>query len=434
MNIFFKIGIVFDRKSVLSPCDDVRTGITSARFADTQFLAANRLTEEKRPKTAFEYMLQNMQLSAFMGTDGNSIFQVNKDLSVAAGKQITMRLRAPLQGEGGGNDSDMEGNEEVLSFFNYLVTVAERNNAVRSKGIMSEQYTSIDIIREATEALMGDWAPERLENDLIYAICGLGNGGTYVGEGTSDIQTVNEHAPSSSRIIYGGQTNAGVVTTETSVSLIGDGGATDYKNYLFGTKTIDSMHIKAVMAAPKFRPIKINGKGYYVLFIHPLQGMDLQYDTNWNTTQQNANVRGLMNPLFGKSGMSDQMQRMFSGIKGIWNDVIVYELERLPTRITGESFEDPNTATNIVDSNIADGTARICRAVMCGAQAGCIAWAQPWRKHQKDFDYGRKPGVGVDSIYGVSKTVWNDPGVDQDANTVQQDFATIVADTAATER
>ena len=152
--------------------------------------------------------------------------------------------------------------------------------------------------------------------------------------------------------------------------------------------------------------------------------------------QQNANVRGLMNPIFGKSGkgMTDQMERMFSGIKGIWNDVIVYELERLPTRISGESFEDPNTATNIVDTNIASGTARICRAVMCGAQAGCIAWAQPWRKHQKDFDYGRKPGVGVDSIYGVSKTVWNDPGANQDTNTVQQDFAAIVADTAATER
>ena len=403
-------------------------------MADTQFLSANRLAEEKWPKTAFEYMLQNMQLSAFMGTDGNSIFQVNKDLNVAAGKQITMRLRAPLQGEGGGNDSDMEGNEEALSFFNYLVTVAERNNAVRSKGIMSEQYTSIDIIREATEALMGDWAPERIENDLIYAICGLGNGGTFAGEGTSDIETVNEHAPSSSRILYGGQSNAGEVTYETSASLIGDADSTDYKDYLFGTKVIDSMRIKAQLAAPKFRPIKIGGKGYYVLFIHPLQGMDLQYDDNWNETQQNANVRGLMNPIFGKSGMANQMERMFSGIKGIWNDVIVYELERLPTRVAGESFEDPATTTNIVDTNIVSGTARICRAVMCGAQAGCIAWAQPWKKHQKDFDYGRKPGVGVDSIYGVSKTVWNDPGIDQDTNTVQQDFATIVADTAATER
>lgn len=184
-------------------------------MADTQFLSANRLSEEKWPKTAFEYMLQNMQLSAFMGTDGNSIFQVNKDLKVAAGKQITMRLRAPLGGEGQGDDGDMEGNEEALSFFNFLVGVHERSHAVRSKGIMSEQYTSIDIIREATEALMGDWAPERLENDLIYAITGLGNGGTYVGEGTSEVATVNEHAPSSSRIIYGGQTNAGVVTTET---------------------------------------------------------------------------------------------------------------------------------------------------------------------------------------------------------------------------
>jgi len=399
-------------------------------MADTQFLTDNRLSEEKWPKTAFEYMLQNMQLSAFMGKDGNSIFQVNRDLSVAAGKQITMRLRAPLGGEGQGDDGDMEGNEEALSFFNFQVGVHERSHAVRAKGIMSEQYTSIDIIREATEALMGDWSPERLENDMVYALCGLGNAGTYVGEDTSEVKTVNEHAPSSSRILRAGQTNAGVVSTYANPAAL----TSTYTDYLFGTKIIDSMRIKAQLAAPKFRPIKINGKGYYVLFIHPLQGMDLQYDDNWNTTQQYANVRGLMNPLFGKQGMSDQMQRMFSGIKGIWNDVIVYELERLPTRITGESFEDPNTATNIFGATPADGTARMCRAVMCGAQAGCLAWAQPWKKHQKDFDYGRKPGVGVDSIYGVSKTVWNDPGIDQNTDTAQQDFATIVADTVATER
>lgn len=424
----------FDRMDVLSPSAVLQRGMLSVCFADTQFLAANRLTEEKWSKTAFEYMLQNMQLSAFMGTDGNSIIQVNKDLSVAAGKQVTMRLRAPLSGEGNGDDGDIEGNEEPLNFFNFLVEVHERSHGVRAKGVMTQQYTSIDIIREATEALMGDWAPERLENDLVYALCGLGNAGTYAGEGTSDIKTVNEHAPSANRILYGGQTNAGVATFETSVSLIGDGGATDYQNFLFGTKVIDRMKMRALLAAPKFRPVKINGKGYYVIFIHPLQGMDLQYDTNWNTTQQQANVRGLLNPLFGKTGMSNEMERMFSGVKGIWNDVIIYELERLPTRIAGESFENPNTATNIVHTNIASGTARICRAVLCGAQAGCLAWAKTWQKHMKDFDYGRKPGVAVDGVYGVSKTLWNDPGIDQDTNTAQEDFAVVVADTAATER
>lgn len=399
---------------------------------DTQILPANRLSESTWPETLFEYMIQNMQLSKFMGTQGKNIFEVNKDLTAAAGKDIIMRLRTPFQSEGGGDDSDID--PEKSDYFNFTVQVHERNNGWKAKGIMTEQYTRINLLRDAISGL-GDWAAEKLENDLVYALCGLGNGGLPASEdSTSNIKTVNAHAPSSSRILYGGQTNAGAATFETSDNLIGDGGASDYVNYLFGTKVIDAMRIRAQLAQPKFRPIRINGKGYYVLFIHPLQGMDLQYDTNWNNVQQNANIRGLMNPLFGKTGESDEMIRMFDGIKGIWNDVIIYECERLPSRVAGESFDDPDTATNLVHANIASGTARLCRAVLCGAQAGCIAWAQPWRKHEDKVDVNRKAIVGIDGIYGASKTVWNDPGNDQDTNTPQQDFATIVCDTAATER
>ena len=235
-------------------------------MARTQLLAANRLTEQVWPETAFEYMLENMQLSKFMGTDKNSLIQINKDLSVKPGNKVTCRLRMPLTEEGGYDDSDIEGNEEDMAWHNFPVEVHERSHGVRSNGKMTEQYTKIDIIRDATEALMGDWAPERLENDLVYALCGLGNGGGYVGE-ANNIETVNEHAPSSGRRLMMGQTVAGVVTTETTINALGDASATDYKNYLFGTKVIRKAKAKAVLAAPKFRPIKIGGKGYYVMFI-----------------------------------------------------------------------------------------------------------------------------------------------------------------------
>lgn len=399
---------------------------------DTQFLPANRLTESKWPETMFEYMLQNMQISKFMGTNGSNIIEVNKDLTAAAGKDIIMKLLLPFVTEGGGDDSDIEF--EASDYFNFKVEIHERNHGWKSKGIMTEQYTKINILRDAIKN-HGDWAAEKLENDIWYALCGLGNGGLPASDdATSVIKTVNAHAPSTNRILYMGQTNAGVAQKTTSDSLLGAGGASDYANWLFGTKVIDAMRIKAQLATPKFKPIKIAGKGYYVLFIHPLQGMDLQYDSNWNTVQQNANVRGLLNPLFGKTGESDEMLRMFDGIKGIWNDVIIYECERLPSRITGESFEDPDTATNLISAHIASGTARICRAVLCGAQAGCLAWGQYWKKHEDKVDVNRKAVIGIDGIYGVSKTVWNDPGVDQDTNTAQDDFATIVCDTCATER
>jgi hypothetical protein len=70
---------------------------------------------------------------------------------------------------------------------------------------------------------------------------------------------------------------------------------------------------------------------------------------------------------------------------------------------------------------------------MLGAQAAVLAWGQQWQRYTKDFDYGRKPGVATDAMYGASKTVFRDPGLNQSANTPQEDFATIVCDTVVKE-
>jgi N4-gp56 family major capsid protein len=390
------------------------------RFTDTQFLTANRLTEERWPETFFEYTLENMVLSKFVGSDSNSIIQTDKNLTKKAADKITMRLRMPLSNAGGYDDSDLEGNEEAMSFYNFPVEIHERGNAVRSAGKMTEKRTKINIRREATEAL-SDWAGEQLDNDFVYALSGLGNQGTYVGEGTSNINTVNEHAPSTNRILYIGQTAAGVVTSATSDATLGDGGASDYANYFFGTKIISIAKRKAILASPKMRPIRIRGQKYYVMLLHPWQVKALRLETGdhgWQVIQSRAGVRGLKNPLF---------QRMFDDAIGIYDNVILYEYERIQTRVAGEVFDSGDT----IDSNIVDGTAMVCRALFLGAQAGCLAWGQMPKRYEKDFDYNRKPGTATDMIYGVSKTVFNDPGANQNTNTAQDDYAVICVDTCA---
>jgi len=146
-------------------------------MADTQFLNANALTEEKWPETFFQYTLENMILSKFMGAGSDSIIQIDKNLTKAAGDKVTFRLRIPLSNAGGYDDSNLEGNEESLNFYNFPVTIHERGNAVRSAGKMTDKRTKVDIRREATEAL-GDWKAEQLDNDLVYALSGLGNQNT----------------------------------------------------------------------------------------------------------------------------------------------------------------------------------------------------------------------------------------------------------------
>lgn len=392
-------------------------------MANTQFLTANRLTEEKWPATFFEYTLANMLLSPLIGTDKNSAIVLDKNLAKGVGDKITMRLRIPLSNAGGYDDSDLEGNEEQLEFYNFPVSVHERGNAVRSAGKMTEQRTKISIIMEATEAL-GDWNAEMLENDLIYALSGLGNMNTYAGEGTSNIATVNESAPSTNRILYGGQTAAGAVSiSEANDAALGDGGAADALNHLFGTKIISVAKRKAMMASPKMRPIRINqlGKSFFVFLLHPYQIKALREETGdhgWQVIQSRAGVRGLENPLF---------QRLFDSAVGVYDDVILLECDRIQTRVAGEVFDSGDT----VDNYIVDGTYRVCRSLFIGAQAGCLAVAQNAKKYEKDFDYNRKPGVAFDHIYGVSKTVFNDPGANQSTNTAQDDYAVICVDTAA---
>lgn len=398
-------------------------------MARTSILNANQLTQRAWPQTVFLIMLENMQLSAMMGETNDWPIVIDRTLQGRPGDQVIFELDMPLSSAGGTDDSDIEGNEEAMSFFNFPVVIHERNHGVRSSGKMTDKRSAIKIRSKAAFAI-GRWSGEQVENDNIWGLSGLGNQNTYAGEGTSAILTVNEKTPSTNRIFYGGQTAAGVVTEETSDSLIGDGGATDYQNYLFGTKIITLIKIRAVLAFPKFKPVKIAGKNMYVIVIHPLHEKALIEETGaagWAQIQQNANVRGNRNPLFGKLGEGEM--RMFDGSVGVWQDVIIFVSERIETRVAGEVFDNGD----VVDTNIASGTARVARALLMGAQAGVIGWGQPWKRLERNFDYKRKPGTATDGIYATSKVRFRDPGAGQSTNTAQEDFAVFAVDTAVEE-
>ena len=398
-------------------------------MARTSILNANELTQKAWPQTVFRIQLENMQLSNMMSEGNDMPIVIDRTLQGRPGDQVIFELDMPLSSAGGTDDSDIEGNEEAMSFFNFPVTIHERNHGVRSAGKMTDKRSAVKIRSKAAFAI-ARWAAEQSENDMIWGLSGLGNQNTYSGEGTSAILTVNEKAPSSSRIFYGGQTAAGVVTSEATDSAIADAGGADYQNFLFGTKIITLIKIKAVLAFPKFKPIKINGKNMYVIIIHPLQEKALIEETGaagWAQIQQNANVRGSRNPLFGKLGEGEE--RIFDGSVGVWQDVIIYVSERIETRVAGEVFDNGDT----IDAGIVSGTSRVCRALFLGAQAGLFGWGQPWKRLERNFDYFRKPGTATDGLYGFSKTRFRDPGAGQNTNTAQADFAVWAVDTAAEE-
>ena len=396
-------------------------------MARTSILNANELTQKAWPQTVFRIMLENMQLSTLMSEGNDMPIVIDRTLQGRPGDQVIFELDMPLSSAGGTDDSDIEGNEEAMSFFNFPVTIHERNHGVRSAGKMTDKRSAVKIRSKAAFAI-GRWSAEQVENDLIWGLSGLGNQNTYALEGTSAILTVNEKAPSSTRIFYGGQTAAGSLSSN-----LGSDAAitTTVTDYLFGTKLISAIKGQAQLAFPKFKPIRLGGKKYYIILIHPLQTKAIREETGnagWNLIQQNANVRGLANPLFTRQerGVGE---RMFDGIVGVWDDVIILESERIETRVAGEVFDNGDE----IDAAITSGTYRVARALLLGAQAGVLGWGQPWKRLERNFDYFRKPGTATDGIYAVSKVRFRDPGAGQSTNTAQPDFAVWAVDTAVEE-
>ena len=403
----------------------------------TPILHANELTQKKWSETVFKWKLANMLFSQFMGVQGtpegsNSPIVTNQDLSKdQRGDQIIFRLRAPITDAGGHDDSKIEGNEATLSWYNMPLIIHERSQGVVPEGKMTMKRTAIDILKEGFESLV-DWAAEQEDNDIVWSLCGLGNQGGYVGEGATEIATVNEKAPSTNRILRGGQTLAGATLWVATDALIGAAGATDPEKYLFGTSVISKLKLRASLASPKFRPIKWNGKSYYILVCHPLQLADLRAGTgenSWNTIQAAANLRGPTNPVFERQGTGED--RMFDGAVGVWDDVVIFTSDRMPTRVAGGVF---HSSTDILHANIVSGTYRVARCVLMGAQAAVVGYGQQWQRHTKDFDYNRTPGVAMDALYGVGKAHFRNPGLNQAANDDTEDFSVYCCDTACREQ
>ena len=70
------------------------------------------------------------------------------------------------------------------------------------------------------------------------------------------------------------------------------------------------------------------------------------------------------------------------------------------------------------------GVTSVGRAILCGAQAGAIAYGRDYNSGlqaawtEENFDYGNQLGIGGAIIYGIKKSIFN-----------SADFASIVLST-----
>jgi len=335
----------------------------------------------------------------FMGTSQDDMIQKITDLEKGEkGDTIKYDLLMNLVGEGVDGDSEIEGNEEQLVFYQDSVDVNLRGNGVRAAGKMSMKRTKRNIQTNGKTAL-GNWMGQLTDDDFVLALSGLVNS---AGQTTAVAPDTSVSATDSGHKWCGGD----VAASGSFARVAGDSSLVQ-ATHRFNTQTISAVKRHAtVKCNPMLRPLKIDGVDHFVMLIHPYQLKALRAETAWLAAQRDAGVRGNKNPIF-------------SGAAGIWDDVIIHSYAKITTRLGAggtaatEAWETTDTATNILGNAIYGA-----RALFCGAQAGVVAYGQYPGWYEKNFDYGRVPGVATDVVYGIKKTRYN-----------SKDFGVIAVDT-----
>ncbi|TXH51255.1 MAG: N4-gp56 family major capsid protein [Desulfurellales bacterium] len=353
-------------------------------------------------KELFQDVIDNLYFTqnGMMGEDDNNIVQTMLELTKSKGDTVTFGLTAKLAGAGVDGDAELEGNEEAISAYSENVAIDQKRHAIRLLGRLDEQKNSYSMRTDAKNKL-SIWMQEFIERQVFLKLGGVQSttlvdtSGSVISAGatwsnTPDIfPAADEAAGSGNRYLCANTSGIDALTTSDKIT----------------PSLISKARVKAKLASPMVRPLRINGKDYYVLFVHPRQAYDLKTDATWSQAHREADIRGDQNAIF-------------TGALGIWDGVIVHEHEYVPwidvSALATDKFASGGT-TAAVDCY---------RALLCGRQAVGFAKSSggPGEWVEKSFDYDNKWGVATSLIGGIQKLMFN-----------SKEYGVIALDTYATE-
>lgn len=395
-------------------------------MADTSFAFGDPRARTIWSARMFNDALEQIRFKTLMGRTKDDVILVDQDLTRKQGGTVVLECVDELSGAGVGDDGDTTSNAQQITLKNQSVVVHERATRTQSAGAMSMQLTSVNtekfrqLSKQQLSRLLAQW----MENDIRAALTGECNENVS----SSDIETVNEVYPESTRIMYLGQ------TVDSSPTL--DNSGTDYgtdallsaetvASNLFGTLVIKKIKMKMVMASPRFETAKyyqvsnrqerstafdlVQGNQgpligeFFHCFASPYQldAMKAELGANgWALTQQALAVRGNDNPVF-------------TGGASLFDGVIIHEYPRIPTRTGagGTTLAEGfllNAGRTATTDAVASGVT-VARALFLGANAGLFAWAMPFGWWEDMYD-ANKPIVKTDGIYGTKVNQWNESG------------------------
>lgn len=319
----------------------------------TAFATSDALTKKAWEEKLFRDTVKMSYFSKFMGSSSDGMVQVNEKLSKDKGDNITFGIRMRLQGAGVNSGQALEGNEEKLQTYSFNVSLEEYAHAVRDRGPLDRQRAMFSIDEESQDALKG-WGAEKIDSLCFTTLFA-----------------------SASKIFYRDQAAGAISSTATAATA---------KSALGANSLITPALISAVKAwantggnraQTPLRPIRINGKNYFVLLIHPDAMYDIKNNSDFAQARREALQRGNDNPIF-------------SGSEAIWDGVVIHEHENCPIATDGGS-----------------GAVAWTKGALLGAQALVWAWGKRPNVVAKEFDYGREHGYAWSMISAAGKPSFN---------------------------
>ena len=292
---------------------------------------------------------KEIYFSKFMGEGPGNAIHV-KQVEEGVGKDVTFGLVTQLTGSAITGDNDLEGSEQNLATYSNTVSLNQKRLAVRDTGKFENSKVLYNFRSTALDLLKQQYA-ELIDADIFSALTATtanhayysAEAGGYSADGTDPKTALGA----------GDKIALDDISAMKTIAKIG--GAFNYK----------------------IRPLRVDGKEYYVLILHPEVAYDLFTLSDWQTAQREAQVRGNDNPLF-------------SGALGVWDGVVVHSHESIST------FDDGGGAA-----------VKGARNIFMGAQAACFADNSGMNWIEKTFDYGNQLGISAGKIYGVGISDYN---------------------------
>ena len=365
-------------------------------------VSIDALRPEIWAKETYKDVIDGLSFSkdGVMGTGSNNIIQIKEELKKSKGDTVTMGLFAKLGGAVRPitGDSEAEGHESAISSYSESIAIDQARFPVRLTGRLDEQKSAYNLRMEAKDKLTIQMQ-EFIERQVFLKAAGVTNiiltdtAGTLIAQDCTWSNTPT-YIPDADTAAGKGDRYLCAETTGAA-SL----GATD----LMVPALISKARVKAQLASPKLIPLRVDGRAYYVMYVHPWQAYDLKRNAEFAQAMREAQVRGEKNPLF-------------TGALGVWDGVIVREHEYVPfldVSAAGNSFRGAATGTNFaVDA---------CRALLFGAQAAGFVKCTT-SLVEETFDYKNKVGFCIGCIGGIDKTMFN-----------SKEYGVIAVDTAVTD-